>query len=162
MEQYQVRVPQFVEDFDLDISVTQEGLNSLVTPYLKEKLQPCLDDVLKSAEFGVDEITDVLLVGGSTRLRWVREWLTEYFGGIELNDSVNPDEAVAIGATQMSAQLNIMQEQQQPEKILMQDVMPMSLGIYGYQDKMQKIVKKNVSIPFKKSQTFTTTRNNQE
>ena len=101
-------------------------------------------------------------MGGSTRLRWVREWLTEYFEGIELNSSVNPDEAVAIGATLMSAQLNIMQEQQQPEKILMQDVMPMSLGIYGYQDKMQKIVKKNVTIPFKKSQTFTTTRNNQE
>ena len=46
MERYQVRVPQFVEDFDLDISVTQEGLNSLVTPYLQKQLKPCLDDVL--------------------------------------------------------------------------------------------------------------------
>lgn len=88
-------------------------------------------------------------MGGSTRLRWVREWLSRYFDGIELNSSVNPDEAVAIGATMMSAQLNIMQQQQQPEKILMQDVMPMSLGIYGYQDKMQKIVNRNVTIPFK-------------
>ena len=47
VEQYQVCVPQFAGDFDLDISITQEGLNTLVTPYLQQRLQPCLDDVLK-------------------------------------------------------------------------------------------------------------------
>ena len=85
-----------------------------------------------------DEVTDILLVGGSTRLKWVRSWLSDYFGGKRLNDSVHPDEAVAIGATLMSAQLNIVGESRQSEEnILVQEVMPMTLGIYGYQNKMQ-------------------------
>lgn len=57
-----------------------------------------------------DEVTDILLVGGSTRLKWVKSWLSNYFDGKELNESVHPDEAVAIGATLMSAQLNIDRE----------------------------------------------------
>lgn len=57
-----------------------------------------------------EEVTDILLVGGSTRLKWVRSWLSDYFGAEKLNYSVNPDEAVAIGATLMSAQINIDRE----------------------------------------------------
>lgn len=105
----------------------------MVGPYLQKKLKPCLDDVLESAEMETDEITDILLVGGSSRLKWVRSWLSKYFGGKELNDSVHPDEAVAIGATLMSAQLNINRDQRQDEEnILVQEIIPMTLGIYGY------------------------------
>ena len=96
-----VKLTTFYEDKDLEVEIKREDFEQLAMPVF-EKLAKPLDDALSDAAMSVDEITEVLLVGGSSRIPWVRRWLEGYFQKPP-NDMLNADEGVAFGATVMAA-----------------------------------------------------------
>eukprot|EP00917_Polyrhabdina_sp_WS-2016_P022235 GHVP01048282.1.p1 GENE.GHVP01048282.1~~GHVP01048282.1.p1 ORF type:complete len:657 (+),score=175.24 GHVP01048282.1:1218-3188(+) len=123
----------------------------------KKTLKP-VEKVLKDAKKKKKEIDEIVLVGGSTRIPKVRELLSEFFDGKKLNMEINPDEAVAAGA---SIQAGILSGDSETADIVVLDVTPLSLGIETANNIMSVIIERNTSIPTKKSQVFTTAADNQ-
>ena len=99
-----IKVHAFHNDQDLEVTVTREQFEELGAEVFEKLIQP-VEDALADACMSVDEIDDILLVGGSTRIPKVRSWLQEYFEDKPPNDALNPDEAVAHGATIMAGVL---------------------------------------------------------
>lgn len=125
--------------------------------------QRCMDSVkkvLKDAKVKRDKVTDVVLVGGSTRIPRVREILSEYFNGKSLCTSVNPDEAVAYGAAVQGAILGGVQNPT-CRSVLLVDVIPISLGVGCEGNQFAVVVPRNTSIPCKRTKEFTTVQNYQ-
>jgi len=115
---------------------------------------------LRDARMKPEEIDDIVLVGGSTRIPKVQEMLQSYFNGKELCRSVNPDEAVAYGAAVQGAILNG-KRTEATKNLLLVDVTPLSLGIETEGKVMSVIIPRNTRIPVTRTQTYTTTENYQ-
>jgi molecular chaperone DnaK (HSP70) len=114
--------------------------------------------VMKDAKMKIEEINEIVLVGGSTRIPKIQEMLQAYFKGKELCKSVNPDEAVAYGAAVQAAILNG-ERNNATRDILLMDVTPLSLGIETTGRVMSVIIPRNTPIPCTKTQTYTTEEN---
>lgn len=138
----------------LNVKLSRAKLESLVDELIERTIAPCRT-AIKDASVSVDQIDDVILVGGMTRMPKVQDKVKEFFGK-EPRKDVNPDEAVAVGAAIQGQVLS-----GDRTDVLLLDVTPLSLGIETLGGVMTKMIAKNTTIPTKFAQSFSTAEDNQ-
>jgi molecular chaperone DnaK len=136
------------------LKITQSKLESLVEDLVDRTIEP-VRTALKDAGMSISEINDIILVGGQTRMPLVQKKVKEFFGK-EARKDINPDEAVAMGASIQAAVLA-----GEVKDVLLLDVTPLSLGIETMGGVMSALIEKNTTIPTRKSQVFSTAEDNQ-
>jgi len=154
-----IEVDSLLDGVDYNVSLSRAKFEQLADKVFQRTLQP-LDRLLLDAKMAKNDIDEIILVGGTTRIPRVQELLSNYFNGKQLNKSLNPDEAVAYGAAVQGGILGGEQSEVTDSLVLI-DVTPLTMGIETVGGVMTKIIPKGTVIPAKKSQVFTTYQDNQ-
>ncbi|WVF69023.1 chaperone DnaK [Kwoniella sp. CBS 6097] len=152
-----IEIEAFEGGNDFAETLTRAKFEELNMDLFRKTMKP-VEQVLKDAGVKKDEIDDIVLVGGSTRIPKVQQLLKEYFNGKEPSKGINPDEAVAYGA---AVQGGILSGEEGSSGVLLIDVCPLTLGIETTGGVMTKLIGRNSVVPTKKSQIFSTAVDNQ-
>ena len=150
-----IEIDALVNSEDFDSSLTRDKFVQINADLFQRCLTP-VDRALADAHLSADDIDEVVLIGGSTRIPRIQKLLADKFPGKPLSKRINPDEAVAMGAAIQGANLsqNIEEKSSRLSGITLMDVAPMSLGIELASGKMSTLIQRNTTIPYSHSRTY--------
>ena len=157
--QVNIDIDSLMDGKDLNMNISRSKFENLCKD-LFDKCIEIVEKVLNESKTKKEEIEEILLIGGSTRIPKIIEKLTDFFNGKKPNQSINPDEAVAYGATVQAAILN-KEKDDRIDNVILMDITPLSLGIEVIGEKMSVVIPKNSPIPIEKKGYYTTTYDNQ-
>ena len=155
-----IELDNLMDGQDLSIEITREQFEQLCND-LFENFVPCLENLLKDAKMKKEEINEILLIGGSTRIPKIQSILKDFFNGKKPNNILNPEESIAYGAA-IQAAVSGNYKDEFIENLILLKVIPISLGFEGEGGVMNIILPRNNTIPCKKTIIVKTTEDNQK